>query len=157
MLRMVLYAEDTAQARRIAGQVDEDPGCELIALCATLADLNFVLDRVAVDVLLLRLTPETGEGVLSAVWEQTRHAHLPVPVQACVRRQFRAPNGLLLVDRELQSVRRSGEGEFWVFLSLMPQLGSTCRTAKDIVGAEAYGRCDGREWSNDDTPCSTLA
>ena len=77
MLRMVLYAEDTAQARRIAGQVEKDPGWELVALCGTLADLNFVLDRVAVDVLLLRLTPETGEGVLSAVWEQTRQAHLP--------------------------------------------------------------------------------
>ena len=79
--------------------------------------------------------------MLSAVWEQTRHAHLPVP----------------LVDRELQSVRRSGKGEFWAFLSLMPQLGSTCRTAKDIMGGEAYGRRDGRERSNDDSPCSTLA
>jgi hypothetical protein len=154
---MVLYAEDTAQARRIAGQVDEDPGWELVALCGTLADLNFVLDRVAVDVLLLRLTPETGEGVLSAVWEQTRQAHLPVPVQACVRKQFRMPDDRPLVGRELSSAPGSREGEFWAFLSLMPQLGSTCRTAKDIVGAEAYSRCDGREWPNDDVPCSTLA
>lgn len=154
MRRMVLYAEDTAQVRRIAAQVEEDPGWELIALCGTLADLNFVLDRVAVDVLLLRLTPETGEGVLSAVWEQTRQAHLPVPVQACVRKQLRMPDDLPLVDRELPSVRSSPEGEFWAFLSLMPHLGSTCRTAKDIVGAEAYIRCDGRD---DDVPCSTLA
>jgi hypothetical protein len=58
VLRVVLYAEDTAQARSIAGQIEEDPSWELIALCATLADLNFVLDRVTVDLLLLRLTPE---------------------------------------------------------------------------------------------------
>jgi hypothetical protein len=88
--RVVLQAEETAPARSTAGQVEEDPSWELMALCETLADLNFVLDRLTVDVLLLPLTPETGEGVLSAVCEQTRHAHPPVRVQSCVPRQFRA-------------------------------------------------------------------
>ena len=100
MLRVVLYAEDTAQVRRIAHQVEEDPSCELIALCATLADLNFVLDRVTVDVLLLRLTPETGDAVLSAAWERTRHAHLVLRVQSGARRQFRVPNDLPLEGLE---------------------------------------------------------
>ena len=53
VFRVVLYAEDTAEARGIARQLEQDSGCELIALCATLADLNFVLDRLTVDVLLL--------------------------------------------------------------------------------------------------------
>jgi hypothetical protein len=157
VLRVVLYAEDTAQVRRIAHQVEEDPSCELIALCATPADLNFVLDRVTVDVLLLRLTPETGDGVLSAAWERTRHVHLLLRVQSGARRQFRVPNDLLLEDLELQSVRSRVEGEFWALLSPMPQLGAACRTAKDIMGAEAYGRLDGREWSGDDSRCNTLA
>jgi hypothetical protein len=72
-----MYAEDTAQARTIAGKIDEDPRWELLAVCATLADLNFVLDRAPVDVLLLRVTPQTDEGVLTAVRERTRHAHIP--------------------------------------------------------------------------------
>lgn len=157
MLRVVLYAEDTAQVQGIAHKVEEDPSCELIALCATLADLNFVLDRVTVDVLLLRLTPETGDGVLSAAWERTRHAHLLLRVQSGVRRQFRVPNDLVFVDRELQSVQSRVEGEFWALLSPMPQLGRIGRTAEDILGAEAYGRFDAREWSEDDSRCNTLA
>ena len=65
MLRVVLFAEDTTLTRRIAGRIEENPSWELLALCPTLADLNFVLDRMTVDVLLLQLTPETSERVLS--------------------------------------------------------------------------------------------
>ena len=113
MLRVVLYAEDTVQARRFVDKVEKDPRWELIALCTTPADLNFVLDRVTVDVLLLQLTPETEEGVISAVRERTRRAHILVWVHSCVQRQFRAPNDLLLADREPQCLRRRWEGEFW--------------------------------------------
>jgi hypothetical protein len=157
MLRVVLYAEDTAQAQTIAGKVEEDPHWELIALCTTLADLIFVLDRVTVDVLLLRLSPETGEGVLNAVWERTRHDHLQVWVQSRTPRRFRAPNDPLLADRRVQSTGRSWEGGFRAFLLPMPQWGAPRRTAKDILGAEAYGRFEGREWSNDGGRCDTLA
>jgi hypothetical protein len=52
VVRAILYAEDTALARGIAQRVEENPSWELIALCTTPADLNFVLDRVTVDVLL---------------------------------------------------------------------------------------------------------
>ena len=157
MLRVVLYAEDTVQARRFVDKVEKDPRWELIALCTTPADLNFVLDRVTVDVLLLQLTPETEEGVISAVRERTRRAHILVWVHSCVQRQFRAPNDLLLADREPQCPRRRWEGEFWDFLSSMPQSGPTCRTAKDIMGAEAYVWLDGREGSDDHSRCDTLA
>jgi len=152
-----MYAEDTTQARRIAGKLEEDPRWELIALCATLADLNFLLDRVTVDVLLLMVTPETDEGVLKAVRERTRNARIPVWVQSCVGRQFKAPNGLLLADRTLPFTRRKGEGEFWACLLPSPPLGPTGRTAKDIMGAEAYGRLDGHESPDDDSRCNTLA
>ena len=64
MHKAVLYAQETALTRRIVENLEEDPSWELVALCTTLADLNFVLDRVTVDVVLLQLTPETGDLVL---------------------------------------------------------------------------------------------
>jgi hypothetical protein len=157
VLRVVLYAGDTAQVRCIARKVENDPRYELIALCATLADLIFVLDRVAVDVLLLRLTPANGDAVLSAAWERTRKAHLLLRVQSGASGRFRAPGDLLSMDLELQSVPSRVNGEFWALLSPTPQSGPTCRTAKDIMGAEAYGQFDGREWSGNDSRCNTLA
>jgi hypothetical protein len=157
VFRVVLYAEDTVQARRFAEKIEIDPRWELIALCTTPADLNYVLDRVTVDVLLLRLTPETEEGVISAVRERTRHAHMVVWVQSYVPSQFPEPNDPLLADREPQCRRRRWEGEFWAFLSSIPQSGPTCRTAKDIVGTEAYGWLDGRERPGDDSRCNILA
>jgi hypothetical protein len=64
-LRLVLYDEDATLGPRIAAGIEGDPRWELIALCATLGDLNFVLNRVTVDVLLLHLTPESCGRVVS--------------------------------------------------------------------------------------------
>jgi hypothetical protein len=155
--KAVLYAPETALTRRIVENLEEDPSWELVALCTTLADLNFVLDRVTVDVLLLQLTPETGESVLSAVWERTRYTHLLAWVHSCIRRQSPAPNDLVLVERKLQSMRRGGEGEFWAFLSPTPQSRPTCRTAKDIMGADAYRWFDSTELPDDDSRCNAVA
>lgn len=157
MRKAVLYAEDTALTWRIVDKFEADPSWELIALCRTLADLNFVLDRVTVDVLLLQITPETGESVLHAVWERTGYAHLLVGVHSRIRRQSPAPNDLVLAERNLQSMRMGAEGEFWAFLSPTPQSHPTCRTAKDLMGAEAYRWFDGTELRDDDSRCNTVA
>src|ERR1035441_787809 len=61
-LRLVLYDEDATLGPRIAAAVEDDPRWELIALCTTLGDLNFVLNRVTVDVLLLHLTGRSSIG-----------------------------------------------------------------------------------------------
>jgi hypothetical protein len=61
MRKAVLYAQDTPLTRRIVVQLEADPSWELIALCTTPADLNFVLDRVPIDVLLLPHTPGTAD------------------------------------------------------------------------------------------------
>jgi hypothetical protein len=151
-----MYAEDTAQARTIAGKIEEDPRWELIAVCATLADLNFVLDRAPVDVLLLMATPQTDEGVLTAIRERTRSAHIPVWVQSCFGEQFKAPNGLLLANRTPRLAPGNGKGVFWAPLPPMPQLDLGCRTAKDIMGAQEYGRHNGREGFDDVRGCNTL-
>lgn len=124
MRKAVLYAPETALTRRIVENLEEDPSWELVALCTTLADLNFVLDRVTVDVVLLRLTPETGD--------------------------------LVLVERKLQSMRRGEEGGLWAFLSLTPESHPACRTARDIMGAEAYRRFDDTKLPDDDSRCNTV-
>jgi hypothetical protein len=157
MRKAVLYAEDTALTRRIVGKFEADPRWELIALCTTLADLNFVLDRVAVDILLLQITPETGESVLRAVWERTGYVDFLVGVHFSIRRQFPAPNDLMWVKRKLQSMRRGGEGEFWAFLSPIPQSQPAWRTAKDLMGAAAYRRFDGAERRDEDSRCNIVA
>ena len=156
-LRVVLYAEDTTLAPRVVNKVEQDPRCELIALCTNLGDLNFVLDHVTVDVLYLQLTPETGEDVLRAVWGRTRCAPLLVQVESCIPRQFPAPNDLGVAHRELQPTRRDGGRGFPTFPSPIPQSGLTWRTAKDIMGAEAYRGSDSTERSDDDGRWSTLA
>jgi len=122
--KAVLYAQETALTRRIVESLEEDPSWELVALCTTLADLNFVLDRVTVDVVLLQLTPETGD--------------------------------LVLVERKLQSTRRGEAGGFRAFLSPTPESHPACRTAKDIMGTEAYRRFDGAELTDDDGRCNTV-
>jgi hypothetical protein len=76
--RAVLYAEDTVEARRIAGELEEDPDWELVALCSTVADLDSVLDHVRVDLLLWLCTSDAGVGVLRAVWSRLQRDHLPV-------------------------------------------------------------------------------
>ena len=157
MLRVVLYAEDTTLARRIVNKVEQDRRCELIALCTNLGDLNFVLDHVTVDVLYLQLTPETGEDVLRALWGRTRCAPLLVQVESCIPRQFPAPNDLGVAHRKLQPTRRDGERGFWAPLSPIPQSGLTCRTAKDIMGTEAYRWSDSTERFDDNNRWSTLA
>jgi hypothetical protein len=155
--KAVLYAEDTALTRRIVDKFEADPSWELIALCSTLADLNFILDRVTVDILLLQLTPETGESVFRAVWERTGYAHLLVGAHSRIRRPFPAPSDLVLVERKLQSMRRGAEGGFWAFLSPTPESRPACRTAKDLMGAEAYRWFDRIELRDDDSRCNTVA
>src|ERR1035438_10712970 len=77
-LRLVLYDEHATLGPRIAAGVEDDPRWELIALCTTLGDLNFVLNRVTVDVLLLHLTPESAGRVLSVASGLARNARLLV-------------------------------------------------------------------------------
>jgi hypothetical protein len=120
-----MYAQETALTRRIVENLEEDPSWELVALCTTLADLNFVLDRVTVDVVFLQLTPATG--------------------------------GLVLVERKLQSMPREEEGGFWAFLSPMPESHPACRTARDIMGTDAYRRFDGAELTDHYGRCNTVA
>ena len=157
VLRVVLYAEDTTLARRIVNKMEQDRRCELIALCTNLGDLNFVLDHVTVDVLYLQLTPETGEDVLCALWGRTRSAPLLVQVQFCIGRQFPAPEDLGVARQKLQPTRRDGERGRWASLSPMPQSELTWRTAKDIMGAEAYRGSDRTGRPGDDSRWSTLA
>src|ERR1039458_4078959 len=73
-LRLVLYDEDATLGPRIAAAVEDDPRWEVIALCTTLGDLNFVLNRVTVDVLLLHLT---GRSSIGASTERTTVASSP--------------------------------------------------------------------------------
>ena len=156
-LRLVLYDEDATLGPRLAAGVEDDPKWELIALCATLGDLNFVLNRVTVDVLLLHLTPESSGRVLCVASGLARDARLLVLFQAGVRRQSRAPNELLLADRGFQFLWRGREGELWALLPLVPPAGPPRRTAKDIMGAEAYRWFDRLESSNESSHFNTLA
>jgi hypothetical protein len=123
-LRLVLYDEDETLGLRIAVQVEEDPRCELIALCTTLGDLNFILNRVTVDVLLLHLTPNSCDRVLSVASGPARDVPLLVLFHSCHSYLNRAP---------------------------------TCRTAKDIMGTEAYRWFDRIESSDERSQCNTLA
>ena len=120
-LRLVLYDEDATLGLRITAEVEEDPRWELIALCATLGDLNFILNRVRVDVLFLRLTPESCDRVLSVASGPARDVPLLVLFQSHVRQPGQAPNPLLLADRELQFLCTGREGELWVLLPPVPQ------------------------------------
>lgn len=145
-LRLVLYDEDATLGPRIAAAVEDDPRWELIALCTTLGDLNFVLNRVTVDVLLLHLTPESAGRVLSAASALARNARLLVLFQSGVSRQNRAPNDLLVADRGFQFLWRGREGELWALLPLVPPAGRPAaqpRTSwerKHIAGLTASNR-----------------
>ena len=74
-----------------------------------------------------------------------------------VRRQCRAPNTLLVADRGFQLPWRGREGELWTLLPLVAPAHSPRRTAKDIMGAEAYRWFDRLESSDESSQCNTLA
>src|ERR1017187_7442493 len=107
--RLILYDEDATLGPRIAAGVEDNPRWELIALCATLDDLSFVLNRVTVDALLLHLTPESSGRVLSVASGLARDARILVLFQSGVRRQMpgakRPPGG-----RPRIPVLRGGQG-----------------------------------------------
>jgi hypothetical protein len=156
-LRLVLYDEDATLGPRIAAEIEDDPRWELIALCATLGDLNFVLNRVTVDILLLHLTPEPDDRVLNVASELARDAAFLVLSQSGVRGRCWAPNSRLLAERELQCLWMGREGELWALLPPVSQAVPTCRTAKDIMAAEAYRWFEGIEWGDESRRCNTLA
>ena len=155
--RLILYDEDATLGPRIAAGVEDDPRWELIALCATLDDLSFALNRVTVDVLLLHLTPESSGRVLGVASGLARDAPLLVLFQSGVRRQCRAPSDLLVADRGFPFLWGGGEGESWALLPLVPPAGPPRRTAQDIMGAEAYRWFDRLESSNENSQYNTLA
>ena len=78
--KVVLYDEDVTLGPKIAADIEEDPNWELIALCATLGDLSFVLNRVTVDVLLLHLNPESDDRALRVGFETRSAGPPPGPV-----------------------------------------------------------------------------
>jgi len=155
--KVVLYDEDVTLGPKIAADIEEDPNWELIALCATLGDLSFVLNRVTVDVLLLHLNPESDDRALRVGSKLARQARLLVLSHHPVRRQYPGPNDLLVADPERRFLWKGKEGELWALSSPMAQADPTCRTSKDIMGREAYswlGRFDRRD---EISGCNTLA
>ena len=85
MHRVLLYDDDVTSGLKIAAEIEDDPRWELIALCTALGDLNFILSRVPVDVLLIHLTAESAERQIGIVSVLAREAQISVWLQPTVR------------------------------------------------------------------------